>query len=196
MNYAAKIVMKYKLDVEMLLLSKTESQTKCPALKIQDIASTEMFQEIEPEVPIQNAEQQEFANVLCDCITNGAKASIFIRRIYDEGKAQKLLKVLGIPPTRQGYYIILQALRYIADDEYHITAMHKEIYLPIAEKLGCSCGAIDAEIRRMAERAWNANPNLLKEITMMDLAKRPRAQEFLLSLFLASCIENRRIEIP
>jgi len=41
----------------------------------------------------------------------------------------------------------------------------------------------------------NANPNLLKEITMMELTKGPRGQEFSLSLFFASCIENRRIEI-
>lgn len=164
-------------------------------LKVQGKGAIEIFRESKPAEPIQNIESEDFIKVSCNLTPNKSKASIFLRRIYDEERAEKLLNALGLLPYWQGYYIILQALHCIADDEYHITAIQKEIYLPIAEKLGCSCGAIDAEIRRMSERAWNTNPNLLKEITMMELTKRPRAQEFLLSLFFASCIENRRIEI-
>lgn len=180
----------------MLLLTETKSQAKYVILKVQGKGAIEIFQESKPAEPIQNTKSEDFIKVSCNLTPNKSKASIFLRRIYDEERAEKLLNALGLLPYWQGYYIILQALHCIADDEYHITAIQKEIYLPIAEKLGCSCGAIDAEIRRMSERAWNTNPNLLKEITMMELTKRPRAQEFLLSLFFASCIENRCIEIP
>lgn len=177
-------------------MAKIESQRKCIVLKFRDKTSVEIFREGEPTGLSQNAELEGSTKMFCNRMPNGSKVSVFIRRIYDEGKAEKLLKELGILPYWRGYHIILQALHCIANDEYHITAMQKEIYLPIAEKLGCSCGAIDAEIRRMSERAWNMNPVLLKEITMMELTKRPRAQEFLLSLFFASCIEDRCIEIP
>ena len=108
---------------------------------------------------------------------------------YDSKKAKKLLRELGIMPYYRGYQITLLSLEQIAADETCLTALKKEIYLPVSEKICCNFATVEVEIRRTSERAWKNNPDLVSRIVLQELTHRPRVQQFLEALYSACCTE-------
>lgn len=106
---------------------------------------------------------------------------------YDDVYARELLQKLGIVPRYKGYQIVLSSLDCIADDEKSLTALKKEICIPVSEKLRCGSATVEAGIRRSAERAWQCNAELLTQISPQQLNHRPSARQFLEILYLACC---------
>lgn len=108
---------------------------------------------------------------------------------YNDQNAKQLLRELGIHPFYRGYQITLLALECIAESEECLTALKKEIYLPVSEKLGCNYATVEVAIRRTSERAWKSNPDLVCRIAFQQLDRRPQARRFLESLYRACCEE-------
>lgn len=108
-------------------------------------------------------------------------------KMYDSRKARKLLDELGIQPYLRGYQITLLALECISEDENCLSAVIKEVYLPIAELLKCDTATVEAAIRRTSEKAWKNCPQLLSELSGKKLDSRPQVRIFLLLLYNACC---------
>lgn len=106
---------------------------------------------------------------------------------YDDVQARKLLRELGIAPHYKGYQFILLSLEYISKDESSLTALNKEIYIPVSEKLCSSSATVEVGIRRSSERAWKCNAGLLKRISPQQLTRRPAVRQFLEILYFACC---------
>ena len=107
--------------------------------------------------------------------------------VYDDIHARQLLQELGIVPHYKSYQIILSSLDCIAEDEKSLTALIKEICIPVSEKLCCGSATVEAEIRRASERAWLCNSDRLKQISLQPLTRRPPVRQFLEILYLACC---------
>lgn len=104
-------------------------------------------------------------------------------RKYDERKAREILRELGIQSYYKGFRITLLALDVIAENEDCLTATCKEIYLPISEKMNCNYATVESSIRRILEKAWETNPNMLCGIVDQKLENRPQARQFLGGLY-------------
>ena len=109
--------------------------------------------------------------------------------LYNDQKAKQLLRELGIHPFYRGYQITLLAIECIAECEDRLTALKKEVYLPVSEKLNCNYATVEATVRRTSERAWKSNPDLVCRIAYQKLDGRPQARRFLEALFRACCDE-------
>ena len=99
---------------------------------------------------------------------------------------QHRLKVINV---RMCYQITLLAIECIAECEDRLTALKKEVYLPVSEKLNCNYATVEATIRRTSERAWKSNPDLVCRIAFQKLDGRPQARRFLEALYRACCDE-------
>lgn len=108
---------------------------------------------------------------------------------YNDQKAKQLLRELGIHPFYRGYQVTLLAIECIAENEDRLTALKKEVYLPVSEKLSCNYATVEAAIRRTSERAWKSNPDLVCRIAFQKLDGRPQARRFLEALYRACCDE-------
>lgn len=116
-------------------------------------------------------------------------------KVYNDTCARQLLSELGIEPHYKGYQATLYALDCIAENKNCLTAVMKEICIPVSERLRCEFATVEAEIRRSSERAWRRNSELLIQISPYKLTSRPTVRQFLNILYAASCTECQLNEL-
>ena len=104
-----------------------------------------------------------------------AKISIAVRKLglYRNCKANKRL---------------IYAIFLVVENESRLEAVIKEVYMPVAEKYGCSWGAVERCVRESINRIWISNHAELCELANAQLTKPPTPAELLdiLAIYIIS----------
>lgn len=89
------------------------------------------------------------------------------------------LQTLGITKNYKGYYQLKLAVQLALEDDFRLQSVSKEIYEPVAKKLGCHYYSIERNIRTISQRVWKRNTEKLCEIAMYKLNSEPSASELI-----------------
>jgi len=92
---------------------------------------------------------------------------------------QETLRRFGVTRCYKGFDYMAFALNLSMQNEDCLTAMTREIYLPIAHRFGVNWMAAERNIRTITARAWQVNPQLLQEMAGYPLNDTPTNSEFL-----------------
>ncbi|MCI8397876.1 MAG: sporulation protein [Oscillibacter sp.] len=90
-----------------------------------------------------------------------------------------LLRRLGIGANYKGFFPTADAVWLCVQSEDNLTLVTKRLYPEIARKYKTSWGAVERNIRTVAEVVWERNPVLLSKLAGFSLAQRPSATQFL-----------------
>ncbi len=94
-------------------------------------------------------------------------------------KPEELLRALGLNQKYTGYENLLMAVEIVKKDKHTLYSVTKSIYIPIAEKRGCTWSAIERSIRTAVKRGWKINPDLIKDMAGYKLVIHPTAAELI-----------------
>lgn len=77
---------------------------------------------------------------------------------------QDILRPFGITRCYKGCKHASYAIYLAVTNDTRLEAVVKEIYMDVASHFGCSYYSVERNIRTVAARAWNVNPDLLREM--------------------------------
>ncbi|MCD8189976.1 MAG: sporulation initiation factor Spo0A C-terminal domain-containing protein [Clostridiales bacterium] len=99
---------------------------------------------------------------------------------------------LGICPNYVGWHELTLALRLIQDDPMRLTALMRQVYMPVGEAVGKDWTAVERNLRTVVRRAWKVNPAYMVEIAARPLERWPETGEFLgmMYVFLTDGVED------
>ena len=99
---------------------------------------------------------------------------------------EETLTKLGIKRTYHGYYLILNAVLLILEDETRLLKVTDEIYKPVSKICNCSLASVERNIRTVIYRIWKHNREELNEINGYELDAPPMVSEFIdmLSMYI------------
>ena len=86
---------------------------------------------------------------------------------------------LGITANYTGFYYTAYAAALAAENPERLQLVTKWLYPDVAVKYGTSSDAVRKNIRKVCDLVWENNPELLSEIAMHKLKKKPETSEFL-----------------
>lgn len=93
---------------------------------------------------------------------------------------EQLLYRFGARYRDRGYRVVVIGASLIYHDpEEYLTMRTKILYPKIARLTGMTPGSVESNIRRMARRFWNKDPEQLSAIAGQPLSKCPSSAEFL-----------------
>lgn len=92
---------------------------------------------------------------------------------------QDILRSLGITRCYKGFKHTEYAVLLAVQNESHLEAVTKEIYMETANYFECHWTAVERNIRTAVARAWRTNRPLLCEMAGYPLGKEPSASEFI-----------------
>ncbi len=101
------------------------------------------------------------------------------------------LKKVGLYRRYKGYHRLIYAVYLVLENEGRLDAVVKEVYIPVAQKLHCSWGAVERSLRVAGDRLWVNNQEALYEVTGIKLRSSPTPAE-LIDIF-ATYIKYGRI---
>ena len=96
-----------------------------------------------------------------------------ISQIYDA------LQSLGVTRNYKGCRQAARAIQLALEDEERLEHIMKEIYWVIADEIGCERADVERNIRTIASRAWQANPERLIWMARYPMPFAPSTSEFL-----------------
>ena len=92
---------------------------------------------------------------------------------------QDILRSLGITRCYKGFKHTEYAVLLAIQNESHLEAVTKEIYMETAAHFECHWTAVERNIRTAVARAWRTNRPLLCEMAGYPLSKEPTVSEFI-----------------
>ncbi|BDF68045.1 sporulation initiation factor Spo0A C-terminal domain-containing protein [Pseudoflavonifractor phocaeensis] len=92
---------------------------------------------------------------------------------------RKLLRNLGITANYEGFHHCLAALEVINREPEALMQVTKRLYPAVAERYGITWKAVEIGLRRTVKRAWDSNPDFLRELNGRPLPDRPTVSQFL-----------------
>lgn len=94
-------------------------------------------------------------------------------------KIQEILRPFGITRKYAGCQQLALAVQIIQNDPDSLEAVGKQIYRPIASQCHCEWKSVERNVRTLAMRAWDVNPQYLQQIAGYPLSASPTAAEFM-----------------
>ncbi len=93
---------------------------------------------------------------------------------------EKLIRSLGIGGTYRGYRYLCHGIELCLSDENYLLSVSKLLYPQIAKTFYTSSSSVERDIRTVVNICWErGNQNLLRQITLYPLSKKPTSGEFL-----------------
>lgn len=89
------------------------------------------------------------------------------------------LRPFGITRCYKGLVHTCFSIFLAVNDDFRLEAVTKEIYMETASHFGCKWTAVERNIRTVAARAWQVNPDLLMQMAGYPLNGTPSASEFI-----------------
>lgn len=91
----------------------------------------------------------------------------------------ELLLSLGIGRQYRGHHMAAEAVATLIHNGAALLKFRQLILAPIAQRYACDWQCVERNLRTVIHRAWQLNPERLKEITMYPLTSEPSAAEFI-----------------
>ncbi|MCD8050732.1 MAG: sporulation initiation factor Spo0A C-terminal domain-containing protein [Clostridiales bacterium] len=91
---------------------------------------------------------------------------------------------LGICPNYTGYMELRLALRLVSEDPARLTALVRQVYMPVGGAVSKSWLAVERNLRTVIRRAWETNPAFLQEVAGRPLDHGPETGEFLAMMYV------------
>ena len=111
----------------------------------------------------------------------------------DFPEISEVLRLLGIGGNYSGHRLTAAAVILTIKDPDRLLYVTNHLYWPVAQQHGCSWQCVERAIRSAAKRAWERNPDYLKELARYPMEKAPTASEFvdiLASHFLRTDVQH------
>lgn len=96
---------------------------------------------------------------------------------------RQTLHDFGVGPHYRGYRPVTLAITLALEDETRLSAIVKEIYMPVSRVIGCSWVAVERNMRTVARMCWKNNRPLLEKLAGTQLPAPPKVSAFLSILF-------------
>lgn len=90
-----------------------------------------------------------------------------------------LLCRLGITANYDGFYQTVYAVELAINDPDRLQSVTNLIYPEVAAKYNTSPDNIRKNIAKVCSLAWERNPQLISEMAMYEIKKKPGTSEFL-----------------
>jgi len=97
----------------------------------------------------------------------------------DDITVQEILSVLGVGRRFLGFTIATDAIHLAYRDETALLRCKSDIIKPLAAKYGCSCSAIERNLRTVIHHAWLTTPKHLQRMAVYPLPEPPGVVEFI-----------------
>ncbi len=86
---------------------------------------------------------------------------------------------LGITANYSGFHYTRYAVELAVNDPERLQLVTKWLYPDVAKKYGTNVDSVRKNIAKVCSIAWARNPQLLSEMAMHELKKKPGTSEFL-----------------
>lgn len=86
---------------------------------------------------------------------------------------------LGITANYDGFYQTVYAVKLAVDEPERLQSVTNCIYPEVAAKYNTSPDNVRKNISKICTLAWEMNPQLLSEMAMHEINKKPGTSEFL-----------------
>lgn len=96
-----------------------------------------------------------------------------------KSKIIEILCRLGVTANYSGFYQTAYAVKLAIDDPERLQSVANCIYPEVAIKYNTSPDNVRKNIAKICSIAWEKNPDLLSEMAMHRLIKKPGTGEFL-----------------
>lgn len=91
---------------------------------------------------------------------------------------------LGITANYDGFYQTAYAVKLASEDPVRLQLVTKWLYPDVAVKFNTTSDHVRKNIAKVCDIAWKRNPELLSEMAMHQLKKKPGTGEFLAILVI------------
>lgn len=95
------------------------------------------------------------------------------------GKIHTLLYLLGANAGSCGFFQASYAVYLVVEQPERLQYITKYLYPAVAREYDTNWRAVERNIRHVANRAWHANPDLLRKISFHRLFSRPTPTQFI-----------------
>ncbi len=90
-----------------------------------------------------------------------------------------VIRGMGVYRNCKGYNRLSYAIYLVTENESRLEAVIKEVYMPVAEKYGCSWNAVERCLRETISRIWITHYDELCDVADVKLTKPPTPAELL-----------------
>ncbi len=94
-------------------------------------------------------------------------------------KVESILRTLGIGRHYKGYDLACHAIRLAIDEPSRLCNMKKHLFTPMAALFHCDERTIERNLRTLIRRAWDNNPEAMRQVAGYRLLWCPPVSEFL-----------------
>ncbi len=98
---------------------------------------------------------------------------------FSEKEIEMRLRHLGVTCRHKGFRRLRSAIEIVLEDERHLEAVVKEIYMPVGEKLGCSWKAVERSLRTICAGICFNYGDEIYAVTGIKLKRPPTPAELL-----------------
>lgn len=105
---------------------------------------------------------------------------------------ENFLNQLGLRFHYRGFDQALLAFDLLLEDEMRLCSIVKDIYMPVAEKCGCTWHSVERNIRTYIAHIWENETSREIFVSSTGYTHKPSVADFLDILFysLIQCAEN------
>ena len=100
------------------------------------------------------------------------------QRVANKVYFVKVLDELGIQRKYMGYYLLIELMEILINQEMRITSFSKQVYPMIAEKYGKTACTIERNIRSLIEKNWCYDLMIKLNVYFVG-DKKPTCREFI-----------------
>lgn len=100
----------------------------------------------------------------------------------------ELLSRLGVTANYKGFLYIVSAVELCLADEEGLHLVTKYVYPQVARQYHTSWQAVERDIRKAVELAWETDRPFLEHLARRPLRQRPSNAQFLAILLLARAL--------
>ena len=90
----------------------------------------------------------------------------------------KKLDELGIQRKYTGYYLMVELMEILINQNFRVNSYSKQVYPMIAEKFGKTACTVERNIRSLIKNSWCEDLMIKLNIYFVD-AKKPTCREFI-----------------
>ena len=90
----------------------------------------------------------------------------------------KVLDELGIQRKYMGYYLLIELMEVLVNQDKKITSFSQQVYPIIAEKYGKTACTVERNIRSLIEKNWSYDLMTKLNVYYVD-GERPTCREFI-----------------
>lgn len=89
------------------------------------------------------------------------------------------LRLFGLTKCYSGFDLTAYSVHLAVENDFRLQAVTKEIYMETASHFHCKWTRVERNIRTAVNRAWQVNPDLLRQMAGYPLKSAPTSSQFI-----------------